>query len=239
MKTFIIIPYFNKFKLVNDRLLDLARFCGKETNIVLVNDHSQSSDNGEPLISYWQKNSFPTLKYYKSEENKGFGASMNTGVKIAEKNGADAVILLSNDVIVQSNIVKEQEELIEKDSYCLIGGSLYFHNTGWNVLDDCGVVPYCEGYFLSCSINTWNLLGGFDRQYGLFDFEDLDLSTMAWWLGIHLATTTSKLRHIGGATINSTYPERVKYTKINQKLWQEKWANKAKELKRKIYYDAS
>lgn len=235
MKTFIVIPYFNKFKLVNDRLLDLARFCSKETDIVLVNDHSQSSDNGEPLISYWQKNSFPNLKYYKSEENKGFGASMNTGVKIAEKNGADAVILLSNDVVIQSNIVKEQEELIEKNPNSLIGGSVYYHNTGWNVLENCGVVPYAEGFFLSCSVEVWNRLGGFDRRYGLFDYEDVCLSTMAWWLGISLVPTTSKLRHIGGQTVNSSHPDRVNYTKINQRLWQEKWADRAEELKRKIY----
>lgn len=235
MKIFIIIPYYGKYKLVNDRLLEIIQHCGNETNIVLVDDNSPAADDGASFISYWQKTTFPNLKYFKAKENKGFGSSMNTGVAIAKKNGADAVILLSDDVIVGSNILLDQQKLLEDHPDALIGGEYLCHDTGWNNLPGMGVVPYLNGWFLACSMSTWDELGGFDRQYGLFDFEDVCLSTTAHYLGIPLITTTSKLRHLGGQTVNVTHPDRVKYTKINQRLWQEKWMPKAAILRKQIY----
>lgn len=234
MKIGIVIPQYNHWELTHNRLMELYNKVPRDTVLVLVDDHSPDSDC-QTGPAWWQKSALPNLLYYRNPENLGFGGSMNMGVRIAVKNGAEGLILLSNDVTVMSDIATETATLLSLDKRILIGGEIRYDNTGWNVLPNCGVIPYANGWFLATYKSTWKELGGFDPIYGKFDYEDVDLSTQAWMKGINLVPTTSHLRHAGGISVASATNDRYSYTMNNKVHWLEKWLPYAEELKEKIY----
>lgn len=236
MKSSVILPYFGRWDLTHARLFELYKHC-PTSEVILVNDCSSDNDCDTAPV-WWQNGPLKgRLRYYRNKENLGFGQSMNIGAAIAIKNAADVVVLLSNDVIVRSDIGKEAIEIIEQHKEpVLIGAQFLCNYTGWNELDNVGVVPYLNGWLLACHKSVWETLGGFDKLYRKADFEDVDLSTMAWYKGIKLTLfQRANVSHIGGETVNRAIPNRFQYTQANQLLWKAKWADKAPELKKAIY----
>lgn len=244
MKLSVIIPFYNKWELVHNRLYELHGHLSKDVDIVIVDDCSPDTDPLDPKkpgdlggIDWWQ-NVGPfigRLRYFRNKENLGFGGSMNKGAKIAIKNGAEAIVLLSNDVRVMSNFAQNVNTLLSLNPRVLIGGEVFYQHTGWNMLPGCGVVPYANGWFLATSTPTWEELGGFDPIYGRFDYEDVDLSTTAWWKEIPLVTVGAKLHHIGGQTVSTVTQSRELATRTNRERWVDKWFRHAEDLKKKIY----
>lgn len=224
----IVLPFFNKFDLTHQRLHEIFSFLPKETEVVLVDDASTENDS-LGLISWWQKKIYPgygreTLRYIRNETNLGFGGSMNRGVRHARGN---IIVLLSNDVIVRGDFTKQIEEYIRLDSHILIGGRIIDWRGGWNEFNFDGhdtLVPYCEGWFLACTKDVWDELGGFDPIYGRFDYEDVDLSMTAWSKGIKLVGMNSPfLTHLGSQTISGLSVDRMEHTKKNREKFIEKW----------------
>lgn len=236
MKSAIIIPYFGRYDLVHARLMEMYSHC-PASEIVLVNDCSPSADC-ETGPAWWQSGPLKgRLRYYKNKENKGFGYSMNVGAEIAIKNGADILIFLSNDVIVKSDISKDAIELVEQHSNpILIGGMIWYNDTGWNNMPNVGVVPYADGWLLACHKDTWRILGGFDGSFGRADFEDVDLSTTAWYKGVKIIPFAKvKVQHLGGQTVNRAMPDRYAHTLMNKEVWIKKWETRQGELRKNIY----
>lgn len=235
MKIDIIIPIYNNWDLVHQRLRELYTHVPQDTEIILVNDASPDEDSIE-IVKWWKEGPLAGRLYaYKNEKNLGFGGTCNRGAGIAVKHNADGFCFLSTDVTVMSDFVANVATLLSLDKQVLIGGELLYNDTGWNILPNCGVVPYVNGWFLATSKEAWQVLGGFDSRFGLFDYEDVDLSTTAWWNGIKLVPVGAKLRHAGGKSVNAAHPDRVKHTLRNQGVWQDKWSSRAEELKKKIY----
>ena len=234
MRHAIIIPYYNRWDLVHQRLMEIYRFIKNDATVILINDCSTESD-AVTGAGWWQKHGpLAGLKYFRNKENLGFGGSMNNGAKIAMQNEFDALHFLSNDVKVENNFIKFTENDITAGH--LIGGQILYHDTGWNVLEGVGVIPYANGWYLACSDYTWKLLGGFDPAYGKFDYEDVDLSTRAHYLGIKIVLNSfARFQHLGGSTINAEYTDRGSHTQRNQLVWKNKWKDKAQELRISIY----
>lgn len=236
MNMSVVLPYFNRWDLTHVRLMELYKHLPQDVSIVLVNDASTEKDCSDGA-AWWQKGVMKDrLFYYQNKENKGFGISMNNGVKVAIKWAkADIVVLLSNDVRVLQNFSVTVKTIIGLDKNVLIGRHVFYHDTGWNVLPDCGVVPYANGWFLACHVDVFRDLHGFDPIYGRFDYEDIDLSTKAWMQGIKLVSIDTKLVHESGQTISKLKTNRLQQTLRNKELWINKWQPYAKELKAKIY----
>lgn len=234
-KVGIVIPFYNRWDLTHARILELYKKVPTDTNIFLVDDCSTDVDCRQG-IAWWQSSVIgDRLHYFKNASNVGFGGSMNTGVKLAVRAGCDAVILLSNDVRVFSDIVSDTDTLLSLNKRILIGGEILRHDTGWNVLPGCGPVPYANGWFLATHKTTWKELGGFDPRYGRFDYEDVDLSTQAVMLHIPLISSSANVRHIGGQSVSKVTSDREGITRKNQKLWIEKWSPHAETLRKEIY----
>ena len=241
MKIDIIIPVYNHWDLVHSRLRELYSNVPQNTEIIIVDDCSPDNDILDG-VNWWRGKTsgkdgplYGRLFAYRNKENLGFGGTCNRGADIAIKRGADGFCFLSTDVTVMSDFVTNVVTILSLDNQVLIGGELLYNDTGWNVLPNCGVVPYANGWFLATSKEAWQVLGGFDSRFGLFDYEDVDLSTTAWWNGIKLVPVGAKLRHAGGKSVNAAHPDRVKHTLRNQGVWQDKWYSRAEELKKKIY----
>lgn len=224
MKTSIIIPFFNKWNLTHARMMELYKHAPTDVEIVLVDDASTDEDCAGG-VAWWQKRvNKHTIRYYKNETNLGFGGSMNKGAKIAIKNGADAIVLLSNDVVISGDFVTEIVTILNQDNSVFIGGQLLDIDTGWNKIGN-RVFPYLNGWLLACSSETWLDIGGFDERYKPYDFEDVDISTTAIQKGHKLVELKNQcFRHIGGQTAG--YNEaRVNITKANREKFIEKWKN--------------
>jgi len=230
MKTAVILPYYNHWDLTHKRLWELYTHCrNHELEIILINDASPDSDC-ETGVAFWQKQiNHHKIRYKRNKENKGFIGSMNLGAKIAMKYNADILVFLSNDVIIYGDFISDIKQIISDNENVLIGGCIIDWKAGWNEITYKGkpaIVSYCEGWLLACTSKVWNTLGGFDILYEPSDYEDVDLSTMAHYLGIKLrALPGRKVEHMGA--MSYTYDEkRRKRTERNRKEWLRKWHKK-------------
>ena len=221
----VVMPFFNNWHLTHQRLMELWKHVHID-EVVLVND--ASTDDVDKAVAWWQKETPLPITYIKNEQNLGFGKSMNKGIWTAS---GEIVILLSNDVIVTGDFGIEVRKFIDLDT--LIGNTLYDWDTGWNVFDmpdGKKMFPYLGGYFLAAYKDTFRELGGFDDRYGKFDYEDLDLSTRAVYMGYDLVPLNSPyLKHMSGQTVRKSFPDREKYTIENREKFYQKW--------KKIYYE--
>lgn len=239
MKTSIVIPMYGHWDLVHPLLMQLWSHSlqrHSELEIVLVDDCSPDPNAYSGGIKWWQAGLLEgRFRYFRNKENRGFSHTCNTGAKIAIKNGAEIVIFLSTDVTVMGDIAGDVETLVNLDKNIVVGGTILCNDTGWNNLPNCGPVPYPEGWMLACHVDVWGQLGGFDGNFAPYDYEDVDLGTQCWWQGIKLVSAPTKLRHAGGKSISVVNPNRVLITQKNGIYWRSKWADKAEELKHRIY----
>lgn len=238
-KVSIIVPFFNKWELTHQRLMEFSKYLPDFCEICLVND--DSTDEGiDGGVAFWQQGaSRLSVKYRRNKENLGFGGSHNAGAKIAS---GDILVFHSNDVIVMGDYVSPLVEMIEKNENpdkVLAGGKIIYWPAGWNEFEVEGnksVIPYVEGWLVACTRTAWDELGGWDTRYGKFDYEDVDLSTKALSLGYNLVSMETSLhfplvRHIGGATIGSLKNvNRLDQTTHNRQVFIDKWSEFLKTL---------
>lgn len=233
MKLSIVCPFYGRYELVHKRMQEFWQYIPRENvEILVINDASPGDRDYEGNVAWWQKqvDNPHTIRYHANKENLGFGQTLNLGVDHAK---GDIIVLYSDDVILSGNFLPSLMEKMQDG--VLVGGEVLTHDTGWNVLNGV-IIPYANGWFLSCTKTTWDILEGFDPIFGKFDAEDLDLGTTAHYKGIKLVSLNSKfLYHTGGATITSIYPNRVEYSKKNIQLWRDKWNDKSEVLRRLIY----
>lgn len=231
----IVMPFYGKWELCHTRLYELRVYVmSKHINeIILVDDCSPNPGEYAGQVAWW-KDAVKTLddrskiKYYRLEENIGFGGAMNFG---ASKAKGDVIIFLSNDVVVKGDFVQVILEILNIYPDSLVGAEMIDWDSGWNVVDG-KILKYLNGWLLACTKEVWKDLGGFDPRYTKFDVEDLDLSTTARRKGYELISFEKKfVRHIGSQTIGDLYPNRVEATKKNIVLLKEKWAGKLDELR--------
>ena len=219
----IVIPVYNHYDLTNKLLFSLFH---KEKErigkIIVVDDCSP-----DPIVASglsWLKSQWGIIEIVRNEENLGFLKSSNKGLRLANSNPDDHLILLSNDVLIYGKFIEQIEDNL-KTQKSLVGGIVYQRDTGWNKFGD-KIFPYLEGWLLAATSASWNTLGYFDERYAPCDFEDVDLSTQALAMGYDLiALNNPSLRHMGGQSIGFN-PSREAQTKINQKKFEEKWVIK-------------
>ena len=58
-------------------------------------------------MSYFEKSFGDTVKIIKNETNLGYSAGFNIGIDKAIANGAEYVLIINSDTIVDSGILKE------------------------------------------------------------------------------------------------------------------------------------
>jgi len=221
----IIVPAFNRWDLTHARFLELYQHVSHHDIEVIYSD--DASTEGEVLsgLRWWQTSKLLPLEVVFNPKNRGFGATCNQGAEHAQ---GDSLIFLSNDVLISGNFVWQVLDVLERNSNALIGNTLYAYDTGWNVLAINGkkqLFPYLGGYFIACTAQVWEHLGGFDPIFLPYDYEDIDLCTTAQYLLHPLVPINSEyLQHLSGQTIRTVNTQREKITLRNQKRFIEKWS---------------
>lgn len=209
----IIIPNFNGETLLEKNLSSVLKAKENSQNhiieIIIVDDGSR--DNSVKTII----SKFPQIKLIKHKINRGFSASVNTGVRAAK---GDLVCLLNSDVLPENNFL-ESVFLHFQNSKVFAVSLNEIGDFGWakaSFVD--GFIEHSTGSKSLTSHNTfwvsggsgvfrrsiWMELGGMDeRLLSPFYWEDVDLCYRALKRGYMLVWEPgAKVTHIHEATIN-------------------------------------
>lgn len=174
----------------------------------------------------------------REQQNLGYGHLVNVGVKRAEENGAEAVLILNNDVIVGDGMVQELAHDVKGLNFRgVVGPTMYDrHGHIWfsggrrstlrgNVYHQTshGSRHLIHSTFLSgCAMmiptRVVREVGYFDESYFMY-YEDADFSSRCEALGVPLVTCgKARLTHLVGAS-DSTGNTYFRYAPANRLRW--------------------
>lgn len=133
----------------------------KKHKIIVVDNGSK--DNTIDLV----KNHFPEVHLIKSEENLGFGAANNIGIKYALKQGANYVFLLNQDAWLQKGSLELLVNSIEKNPEYGIISPIHLNGTGEMLDRNFGDYLYNKGgrKFITDKILGRNLKSLIDIEF--------------------------------------------------------------------------
>lgn len=183
----IIIPNYNGSKLLLKNLPGTIKASQNKYNnileIIIVDD--ASTDESVKVV----REQFPQVRLIKHRINRGFAATVNTGVRGSK---GKFVALINNDVLPQEDFLKSVfKHFKNKDVFAV---SLHEKGYGWTKGKiDKGFIVYESGGEGRKPKNTfwvsggsgifrrdfWIKLGGFDERLFKFYWEDVDISYRA------------------------------------------------------------
>lgn len=174
-KIFVVILNFNGWEDTIKCLKSLAKIkSSKEFTVeILVIDNASKNESVEKIRA-----AIPDVNMIENPINTGFSGGCNEGMRYALDNGADYVLLLNNDTVVDSNFI---EEMYKASKPAEIGGvvpKIYFekgneyHKDKYKDKDLGKIIWYAGG------IMDWKNLIGHNRgvdevDEGQFDTEGI------------------------------------------------------------------
>ncbi len=193
MNVSIIIPNYNGAELLKKNLtsvFDAARaYKQGEVEIIVVDD---SSTDGSVDFIKLQKNA---IKLIENKKNLGFSSTVNCGV--AEATG-EIIILLNTDVAPEKNFLAPLVKHFSDPSVFAVGCMDKSIEDGKVVLRGRGIGKWQRGFLVHARgevdktdtlwvsggsgafrKSIWDKLGGFNKLYNPFYWEDIDLSYRA------------------------------------------------------------
>jgi len=115
---------------------------------------------------------YPNLPEVHRTERLCYAAAINQAAQIAGP--ADWYIVLSNDVLCTGPFAW----VLEQMPLNTIAGPHIARNQGWT---------YLEGWCVACPAGVWASLGGWDENFQVSSWEDVDFSVTALERGFHVA----------------------------------------------------
>jgi len=180
--------------------LDSLQKAGRKDMRVLVVDNGSTDDSPEAI-----EQAFPQYEILRLAENRGFGAGCNAGVEHVGRGGAEFVIFLNNDTLVDQGFPGPLIEGLQQNPAAAItvpkicymhepevvwyGGGIADLLSGqirhrgirepdgpaFSVSEETG---YATGCCMALRLADFSALGGFDESFGMYG-EDVDLSLRA------------------------------------------------------------
>lgn len=215
MKVSFVIPMFDNFNLTSQLLSDIQVYSPSVDEVLLLDNGSVEKATCDG-VRFWLESTFLSIHVERVENNVGFVNICNWGVPKAE---TEAVVLISNDVRIESDLANEVRQKLKQN--IILGGVLYRESTGWNKFGDT-IFPYLEGWLLAFTKWAWEDLQGFDEDFAPFDYEDVDFSTDARSMGYELVQLEGNYRHLAASTIGYN-DERLAITNRNREIFKRKW----------------
>lgn len=229
----VLVNYKN-YRLTIECVESLRKARSDGLHIVIV-------DNNSPDNSYEQLiKELPDEIIIKSEENNGFSAGNNIGIKYALENNADYVMLLNNDTVIDEAMI---EQLLSKtDDLTVTVPKMYYYSQpdiiwyaggtinkktgktyhiGENRHDDGSYaeqkhVDFATGCCIMMSKAVIEKVGLWDESFFLY-WEDVDYSFRLTAAGIKiLYVPEAKLWHKVNASTGSSSPLTVYYANRNR-----------------------
>ena len=97
---FIVLLNYNSYEDTKDCIDSLLK-CNKPVFDIVLVDNASSDNSLEKLRAL-----YPQIQYIESKINKGFAGGCNLGIQYAYDQGADYVLLLNNDTVVDPNFLE-------------------------------------------------------------------------------------------------------------------------------------
>src|SRR3989338_4064797 len=139
-KVFIILLNWNCKLHTEECLNSLKSIAYDNYKIVVVDNGSQ--DGSVDFL----KTRFPEVFLISNKRNMGFAEGNNIGVKYAVSQGADYVLLLNNDTVVDKNFLNELVETAENNKESVLVGPKIYNYYKKNQIESAG---YRQSIFTS------------------------------------------------------------------------------------------
>lgn len=197
----IVLPSYCSWRHLEANLPPLLKEAGRFGAEVLVADDASPDDTVERV-----RTRFPNVRLVARDTNAGFGENCNTGVREAT---GEFVYLMNSDVCVQPGFLEPLVECLERehDVFCISSiavsedgtrvldgprwGAFHRGHLKWKKLDRSRLleatepVPtlYAVGAHVLIHRARFLEIGGFDRLFAPYYWEDVDLCYRAWKRG--------------------------------------------------------
>jgi GT2 family glycosyltransferase len=190
-----------------------------QTHVIVVDN--ASTDHTLEIVS-----SVPNVEIVRLDENKGFGAANNIGIRRGLQVGADYILLLNQDAWLLPDTIDILAKQMQKNPAIGIASPLHWDASGKH-LDNkfCGyicdhapvfvsdllhdslkptyVVPFVNAAIWLITRQCIEQVGGFDPLYFMYG-EDSDYCRRVDFHGLHIAIVPSAHAHHARGTIQQT-----------------------------------
>jgi hypothetical protein len=123
VKVFVTLVNYNSNQNTYACLQSLEEIntVGFDLNVVVIDNASKEKFEKDKEYQKFD------LKIISSEKNLGFAGGQNMGIKYALDNGADYVLVLNNDVILDKNLIVELLQTFTEEKDCgIVSPKMYF-----------------------------------------------------------------------------------------------------------------
>ncbi|OQK17900.1 hypothetical protein AU255_08575 [Methyloprofundus sedimenti] len=160
-KVSIILLNYNGFEDSIDCFQSLQQISYENYDIVIV-DNASPDVSMDRLHAYMQVNEIEHIFFEKPEsamlgilpsvqvtliqsgQNNGYGHGNNIGIKYALNNGADYVLVLNNDTVVEPDFLEPMVQMCENDkSIGIASGKIYFYDRPDTIWFNGGKFTHC------------------------------------------------------------------------------------------------
>ncbi|MDR3558848.1 MAG: glycosyltransferase family 2 protein [Candidatus Pacebacteria bacterium] len=223
-KVFIVVLNYNGGQDLERCLASLLSLNYPSFEAVVVDNNS---DDGSFERA---KGLFPRAAFIRNDQNVGFSAGNNVGIKYALERGARYVLLLNNDTLVEKNFLSRLVEAVEKDPKIGLASPLIFganNETVWfsggkidwwrmravqcreKLEKDSFSSDFISGCAMLIKTEVFKKVGLLDEDYFLY-YEDTDFSLRTKRAGYKLAVVSeSRIFHL----------EKSEQNKKNKTYW--------------------
>lgn len=218
----LILLTYNKPALLDARVLELDRIYPGEFEKgglyeLLIFDNGSTDVNHKLAMATFEKTGLNT---HRVDSNIGFGQGFNKAVELTD---GEVIHLISNDVKMFGDFITAVDCALKQVPRTVVGQNMIVGRAGWNCFGDHPPIIYLAGHYLAMLRTTWEEIGGFDKRFYPYDYEDVDLSMMAQTSGICLTDIpTLPIEHQVAGTI-AYGPDRMAHTVKMRAKFAEKW----------------
>lgn len=204
---YCLVLNLNGRELLRETLDSVQQMMYPNFRVVVIDNGS--NDGSQEMV----RSGYPSATLIENGTNLGFGEGNNVGMKYALEQGAQWILLLNNDIVVDPNLLTElMNAAIPEPNVGVLGPKIYYHgepNTLWyaggriNYLtgvishrgvrqedrgqyDAAGDTEYVTGCAFLIRREVLEKVGFFDPVYHPAYSEDADLSVRAQRAGYRL-----------------------------------------------------
>lgn len=122
-KVSIIVLHWNRFQETSECLKSLLSIDYPHYDVIVVDNHSTDNSYSALMLA------FPTVHFMQNEWNLGFAEGNNRGIVAALEKGADYILLLNNDTVVDRLLLRTLIQAAEAHPTAgVFGAKIYYYN---------------------------------------------------------------------------------------------------------------
>jgi GT2 family glycosyltransferase/glycosyltransferase involved in cell wall biosynthesis len=243
-KVSIVIISYEAFPYLRECLSSILQKTSYENYEVIVVDNASSKEVREYLKATAEV--CPKIKLILNDDNKGFAAANNQGLKLAED--SDYFVMLNNDVVVPSGWLERLLYYASQDELGLVGPVTNCAGNEAKIITSYTSIPEMNGYswglrnqyqgeFFDIAVaamfcvafrkEVFDKVGYLDESFGLGMFEDDDYAQRMRDAGYRVVCLEDVFIHHYGSISFSQLPKDT-YTQIfsdNKSKYEKKWGS--------------